>query len=636
MPLHFSSGDFESLKEKLQSVINTSLWEEININTYRAKLGDGAVINYFVTTGRIMFQGKPKAQKELQEKVSEILQLKNKEAEDSHIDKDILVDNEHDTAGLVESSLVDKTHQDVVDIDQKLEELQKESSRFLSDDFPDSEIVIALVGAIGVEYKHVVDIIQDRLRVQFKYISEEIRVSKQVIREMPDFDKDKDISGKYDHISYYMEQGNMTRKKHGNNAILAMGASKVIKEKRSGGERRAYIINSLKHPDEIKYLREVYGHGFYLIGVFSDLNKRSSFLTEELKLSDQQAEDLMKKDKDSEFGHGLHTSDAFHLSDYFVYIEEDRGRLKNGIYRFLDIIFGSPTVTPTFDEYSMFMAFTAALRSADLSRQVGAVITKDEEILSTGANDTPKAGGGLYWPSFDNDEKHSKIADFKDGRDYTRGYDSNVIEKKAIIDGVLAKLPIGIDKDVVRVALEKSQIKDLTEYGRVVHAEMEALMVCARTSLSAKGSTLYCTTFPCHNCAKHIVDAGVARVVYVEPYAKSKALEFHSEAVKTGFKPEAEDGFVYFEPFVGLGPRKFFDMFSMSLGSGRSIIRKTKDGKLVEWDPSSASLKTPLSTLSYKEREERAVKKFTELISKENGQTTTPPASPESPGPPRQ
>ena len=66
----------------------------------------------------------------------------------------------------------------------------------------------------------------------------------------------------------------------------------------------------------------------------------------------------------------------------------------------------------------MFFAFSSALRSADLSRQVGAVIAKDSEIISTGANDCPSAGGGLYWPTRNNE---GEIEDYEEGRDYKRG-----------------------------------------------------------------------------------------------------------------------------------------------------------------------------------------------------------------------
>ena len=60
---------------------------------------------------------------------------------------------------------------------------------------------------------------------------------------------------------------------------------------------------------------------------------------------------------------------------------------------------------------------------------------------------------------------------------------------------------------------------------------MEELLFCARNTVDTRRATLYTTTFPCHNCAKHIIAAGIARVVYVEPYPKSKAMEFHGDAL---------------------------------------------------------------------------------------------------------
>jgi deoxycytidylate deaminase len=65
-----------------------------------------------------------------------------------------------------------------------------------------------------------------------------------------------------------------------------------------------------------------------------------------------------------------------------------------------------------------------------------------------------------------------------------------------------------------RRKLRGSPLMDITEYGRAVHAEMEAILACARTGGNPSGATLYCTTSPpCHNCAKHIVDVGITRVV---------------------------------------------------------------------------------------------------------------------------
>lgn len=47
-----------------------------------------------------------------------------------------------------------------------------------------------------------------------------------------------------------------------------------------------------------------------------------------------------------------------------------------------------------------------------------------------------------------------------------------------------------------------------------VHAEMNALLYAARKGISVEGATLYCTLQPCHNCLKHMLCAGVKRVVY--------------------------------------------------------------------------------------------------------------------------
>jgi deoxycytidylate deaminase len=283
----------------------------------------------------------------------------------------------------------------------------------------------------------------------------------------------------------------------------------------------------------------------------------------------------------------------------------------------VELWFGNPHITPTFDEHAMFLAFSAALRSADLSRQVGAVVTKDSQILSTGANDCPRAGGGLYWPT--RDPNSIAIDDMPRGRDYTReAGDSNRAEQLRIIERIIEEArrgQYGFDEEKLRQLLESSGIKDLTEYGRVVHAEMEAILSCSRCGLSTLGTTLYCTTFPCHNCAKHIIAAGVARVVYVEPYPKSKALDFHDDAILTpGQIAETGSKKVRFDPFVGIGPRRFFDLFSMHLGSTYSLVRKDNNtGKPVRWRIEEGQLRIQMQPVSYLELELQACRLFGQL-----------------------
>jgi deoxycytidylate deaminase len=180
-----------------------------------------------------------------------------------------------------------------------------------------------------------------------------------------------------------------------------------------------------------------------------------------------------------------------------------------------------------------------------------------------------------------------------------RGYDANKKAIQEVIDDIIDKLELKSSAELNK-KLKNTKLKDITEYGRVVHAEMEAILSCGRTNNSTLGTTLYCTTFPCHNCAKHIIAAGVLRVVYVEPYAKSKAFEFHSDAISEGY---CEDK-VSFEPFVGVGPRSFLNFFSMTLGNGREIKRKKSSGETVDWSRESAKLRLIPNPIQYIASEE--------------------------------
>ena len=110
----------------------------------------------------------------------------------------------------------------------------------------------------------------------------------------------------------------------------------------------------------------------------------------------------------------------------FLNIEKD---VESSVRRFVDIMFGHPFHTPTKDERNMFSAKGISLRSADLSRQVGTVITdEDGDIIASGCNDVPKLRGGFYEPG-----------DFNDKRDFQNGEDRNVIEKIEIIADILKK-----------------------------------------------------------------------------------------------------------------------------------------------------------------------------------------------------
>jgi len=514
----------------------------------------------------------------------------------------------------------------------------------LVNDELDSELIIGLVCAVGTESNLVIDLLQECLELA-GYQVHRIKVSQDIIPELVAIPDHK--SNSFERYWNLMDAGNNCRKLgavegKSNNAVLALGIARHIAGLRqtlgretnlaaNGSDdcashdpprplpRTAFIIDSLKRPEEVETLRVIYPSGFISLGIHADEARRQTHLVRNKGMSSGDAERLLVRDaEEAKDEHGQRVNDTFHLADFFVRITDNRERLRCDLRRMVELWFGNPFITPTFEEHAMFLAFAAALRSADLSRQVGAVITRDSQVLATGANECPQAGGGLYWPS--RNGERGCIDDLPDGRDYKRSEgDSNRAEQARIIEQIITeakKEDENFNGELLRQVLTRSGIRDLTEFGRVVHAEMEALLSCARNSISTHGATMFCTTFPCHNCAKHIVAAGLKRVIYVEPYPKSKALTLHDDSIVSQDESSADDHkkMVVFQPFVGVGPRRFFDLFSMNLGSSYKTIRKISgDSRPKKWSIENAQLRLQMKPASYLELEAIALSAFREI-----------------------
>lgn len=223
----------------------------------------------------------------------------------------------------------------------------------------------------------------------------------------------------------------------------------------------------------------------------------------------------------------------------------------------------------------MYTAAAASLRSIDLSRQVGAAIfSQDGEIISLGCNEVPKAFGGTYW----DDDPTEKFRDFEKKTDpnQNRKYEIlNDLLKSLISNGIIIENEninqnYILEKITEFDILNGAQIMDIIEFGRIIHAEMCAITDAARMGRSTKDSYLFCTTFPCHMCAKHIVSSGVKKVFFLEPYPKSYAKELHDDSIT--FLDSEDNKKVLFQPFIGISPRRYRDIFEKKK-------RKDKVGK---------------------------------------------------------
>ncbi len=135
--------------------------------------------------------------------------------------------------------------------------------------------------------------------------------------------------------------------------------------------------------------------------------------------------------------------------------------------------------------------------SSAVRLKVGAVVVKDNRIISIGYNGTPSG--------WDNSCEDRVYPDARLG-DYVQHYDE--------FD---AEFPL---RDEVGFAY-KTKTKD-----EVIHAEANAISKLARSSESGLTSDMFVTHAPCIQCAKLIYGAGIKKVYYREAYRDTSGVEF--------------------------------------------------------------------------------------------------------------
>ncbi|MGD0669523.1 MAG: anti-phage dCTP deaminase [Bryobacteraceae bacterium] len=340
------------------------------------------------------------------------------------------------------------------------------------------------------------------------------------------------------------------------------------------GKRRAYILDSIRHQGEVEFLRRLYTDAFILVGVVCEEDRRRSRLGKKYSdAGDKAAESFMKRDSDADEKHGQHVSRAFHLADFFVDNTEDRllrdqrpnpaWEINEHLSRLVKILTHVELVRPTVPETAMYHAYGAQMRSACLSRQVGAaLVDATGNLIATGTNEVPKGGGGVYGQRFDDGSLDERCAYRVSGpRECTNTREQNRIIQELIQDVPELKALSANRKEALATELRKTRIGRLLEFSRAVHAEMNAVLSAARQAISPVGTRLFVTTFPCHNCARQLVAAGVDEVQYIEPYPKSQALLFHNDSIQleaAEWKPPSRGGEkVWVHPFSGVAPHMY-------------------------------------------------------------------------------
>lgn len=136
---------------------------------------------------------------------------------------------------------------------------------------------------------------------------------------------------------------------------------------------------------------------------------------------------------------------------------------------------------PSWDEYFMEIAEIVKKRSTCIRRQVGAIIVKEKQILTTGYNGSPR------------NLEHCES--------------------------------IGCKRQELNIPSGQRH-----ELCRALHAEQNAIIQAAYNGVSINGSTLYVTTRPCILCAKMCINAGIIKIIYKGDYPDEMSKQILEEA----------------------------------------------------------------------------------------------------------
>jgi len=469
------------------------------------------------------------------------------------------------------------------------------------------EVFFALIAPIGIN----LDAVEKSLSTALKnvaYTTNSVRLT-DIFSTIDVYDTS--FTDEYERYTKLISAGDALCKDTKRNDILALYGIQMLNKHDPREENSeipknvAHVFRQIKRVEEVHTFKEVYGRNIIFLSCYSSKQNRIDYLVKKLlktrrgqnkvELESMALKIMSLDENEREKPEGQRVLDCYPFADFIIDCT-DNSSLTRSCDRLINIYFGHPFISPTKDEYCSYFANAASYRSLDLSRQVGAAIFSDTcEIISLGCNEVPKAGGGTYWSESDSDH-----------RDYAIGHDSNQQVKEDMARDALVRLQNGwlSEKysdlspnqlsfrafEAPGAPLKSAMISDVIEYGRMVHAEMNAITDAARSRKSTQNATIYCTTMPCHLCTKLIIASGIKRAVYLQPYPKSLVDELFTDSVSIDEK--TSDGRVIFETLKGVTPNGFRIAFR------KTKRRKNKDGTALSWDPLKSS-PTFLSVFPY-------------------------------------
>ncbi|VEP14548.1 ComE operon protein 2 [Hyella patelloides LEGE 07179] len=369
-----------------------------------------------------------------------------------------------------------------------------------------------------------------------------IRLAKLVRKLTRDFKQELKCIDETLYVSIYQAAGNSIRKL-GKVDINYKEASfdtskifhlpetlnRIIKAIRKIKDRAFIVIDALRNPYEVSFFRDRYA-AFKLVAVNAPDQDRKKYLQQVHKFNIDQLDKLDK----NESGQWKSLEDRFtvqnvkkciEMSD--IHIFNPRNELKNHnilasqLAWYFSLMHHPGLVSPTSMERSMQIAFSAKTNSGCISRQVGAVITDNENsIKAVGWNDVPSGQvpcslRSVYGALNHFDERiysHYERNNSEFRKALEEKYKENIEPKNNSLRGRNLSYCFKEIKNSIKE--ENNQV-----HTRALHAEENAFLQLTKYGgIGIQGGKLYTTASPCELCAKKAYQLGIKEIIFIDPY----------------------------------------------------------------------------------------------------------------------
>jgi deoxycytidylate deaminase/dephospho-CoA kinase len=304
------------------------------------------------------------------------------------------------------------------------------------------------------------------------------------------------------------------------------------------------VIDGLRNLGEIQGLREKYTNSF-VIGVVATKDTRWQRVQDvyDKNLKNFDRDDI--RDSDEDIPNGQQVQKCVLDADYVLINETIGGssdvrekKLRDRLIPEIQLMRKTPGRVATQDEAHMATAYAQSHLSKCLKRHVGAVIVDGKGIpMSLGYNENPVGTlpcVSAYGYCYKDENMHVKL-------EHMQAHCPRCGDQK---NGITKPWKCQKCGDSLKLSLFQSRNMEVCT---AIHAEDRAIRSLA--GRNAEGAVLYATTFPCFQCARHIIDVGISKLVYVEPYPVRESYEFLTKSN------------VNVEPFQGFMARCFHLVF---------------------------------------------------------------------------